>query len=323
MIKLFLGNKVIVLLLLPLYLVMYQCLNYFYPFYETGVPSNFGFWTEYIYLNSMSSTIGASFFVLINSYGLNALVNRNKFLERNTYLIALLYIVLMSLFHSAYYLNGILITHFMLILMTHQFFELNRHEDGRKTIFNSFFYAGIASTFSPILILSFPILILPILIMRPFKLREIVVSVLGYIIPFIYLVSLAYLFNDSIELNFAEQHLAQSENKDYLFVIATICILLVLGTLAVLAKSQKTTINSNKQFRILFILTLIFAICALYYIISFQQLDQLSLMLIPLSIFLIFSFLSKTYGIAATVLFYVVFGYTVIKFFLFLPNQNL
>jgi hypothetical protein len=207
--------------------------------------------------------------------------------------------------------------------MTQQFFELNRNNDGRKTVFNSFFYAGIAASFTPILILLTPLFILPVLIMRPFKLREIVVSVLGYIIPFIYIFSLAYLFNDSFEFNVAEHHLTQSESKDYLFVIATICILLILGILSVLVKSHKTTINSNKQLRILFILTLIFAICALYYMLSFQQIDHLSLILIPLSIFLIFSFLSNTYGIAATVLFYVVFGYSVIKFFLFHSNQNL
>lgn len=323
MIKLFLGNKTIVLILLPLYLVMYQCLNYFYPFYQTDVPSNFGLWSGYIHLDSTNSAICASLFVLINSYGLNALVNRNKFFERNTYLIALLYIVLMSLFHSAYYLNGLLITHFILILMIHQFFELNRHDDGRKTIFNCFFYAGIASSFTPILILLTPLLILPVLIMRPFKLREIIVSVLGYVIPFMYILSIAYLFNDPIDLNIGEHRLTESENKDYLFVIATICILLILGTLSVLVKSHKTTINSNKQLRILFIVTLIFGICALYYMLSFQQIDHLSLILIPLSIFLIFSFLSNTYGIAATVLFYVVFGYSVIKFFLFHSNQNL
>ena len=207
--------------------------------------------------------------------------------------------------------------------MTQQLFELNRNNDGRKTVFNSFFYAGIATSFTPILILLTPLLILPVLIMRPFKLQEIVVSVLGFVIPFMYILSIAYLQNDPINIGIEEHHLAQSENKDYLFVIATICILLILGILSVLVKSHKTTINSNKQLRILFILTLIFAICALYYMLSFQQIDHLSLILIPLSIFLIFSFLSNTYGIAATVLFYVVFGYSVIKFFLFHSNQNL
>jgi len=322
-IKLFLGNKTNVLLLLPLYLVMYQCLNYFYPFYQLDVPSNLGFRTEYINLDSTSSIICASLVVLMNSFGLNALVNRNKFLERNTYFIALLYIVMMSLFHSAYYLNGVLISQFLLILMIHQFFKLNRPEDGRKTIFNGFFFAGFASTFTPVLMLSAPLLILPVLIMRPFKLREIVVSVLGYATPFIYILSFAYLLNLPIDFGLGDHQLAQSENKDFLFVAATMFLFLILGTLAVLTKSQKTTINSNKQFRILFILTLIFVISALYYMLSFQQIDHLSLILIPISIFLIFSFLSNTYGIAATVLFYAVFGYSVIKFFLFLPNQNL
>ncbi len=323
MIKLFLGNKTIVLLLLPLYLFVYQGLNYFYPFYSIDLPSNFGFWTDYIELEPLSSSIGASILVLFNSYRINLLINRTKFLERNTFLIGLLYLVLMSLFHSSYYLNGILISHFMILLMIGQFFELNQHEDGRQSAFNSFFYAGLASSFNPVLLLITPLLILPVLVMRPYKITEIFVSVLAYLTPFVYVMSFSYIFDVPVDISIIVEQLEFSENKDFLFVLASVCILLVLGIFSLIQKSQKTTINSKKQFRILLILAALFICCALYYIISYQQLDQLSLVVIPVSIFLTFSFLSKTYNLAALVLFYVVFAYSVIKFFLFLPNQNL
>ena len=322
MIKLFLGNKTIVVLLLPLYLILYQLLNYFFGFYPLDDHADFGIWTPFIDLNPALSALMASFVVLFNSYGLNSLVNRNNFHEKNTYLVALIYIVLMSLFQSSYLLNGIVISHAAIILMIHQFFKLNQNEDGRKNSFNGFLLLGIVATLSPIYIITVPFLIVPVIIMRPFSLREIFAGILGLITPFIYYFSMSYLMDVQVSFDITGQQM-NFDIKDYWFVFTSIAIFLTLGLISVFIKSRSAKIQTNKQFQILILFSLIFLVCALFHIMSFQQIDHLSFVLIPLSIFLVFAFLSHFYYMAASVLFYLVFVYSVIKFFLFLPIEDL
>lgn len=283
MIKLFLGNKTVVLLLLPLYILLYQLLNYFFGFYEFDQLPNFGFWTPYFQLHSVLSAFLASVFVLLNAFGLNSLVNKNNFHERNTYLVALVYIVFMSLFQSSYMLSGILICQSGIILMTHHLFMLLKHEDGRKDIFNAFFFLGIGVTLSPVLLLTVPILLISVMLIRPFFLKELFSAFIGLTIPFIYLFSLEYLMNQQLNFDFVSQQL-EFENKDFLFVSISLTLFLILASVGAYLKSKNAKIQTNKQIRILIILIVTFIFCSLYQIVSFQQIDHLSLILIPLSI---------------------------------------
>lgn len=321
MIKLFLGNKTYVLLLLPIYLVCYQLLNYYFGFYDLDQSVYFGLWSSSIDLSALWSVIFASLVVLFNAFGLNLIVNRNNFYERNTYLVALTYIVFMSLFNTSYVLSGTLLLHSSMIIMTHQLFELNKREDGRKNVFNAFMFMGIGITLCPSFGFMMPLLILSVLVIRSFSLKEFFSAFVGLSIPFMYYLSFSYLTDSSFNFNVLSQNL-QLEIKDFWFVIISLGVFLLLCFFAVIIKSRKTKIQTSKQIRSLIVLVMTFLIFSLYHLISFQQIDHLSLVLIPMSILLILAFLSDSYAIAANVLFYIVFAYSVIKFFLFLPTQD-
>ena len=127
----------------------YQLLNYSFGFYDLDEPVHFGLWSTSVELSALWSVVFASLVVLFNAFGLNLLVNRNNFYERNTYLVALTYIVFMSLFKSSYVLCGTLLLHSSMIIMTHQLFEINKREDGRKSVFNAFMFMGIGITLYP------------------------------------------------------------------------------------------------------------------------------------------------------------------------------
>jgi hypothetical protein len=50
--------------------------------------------------------------------------------------------------------------------------------------------------------------------------------------------------------------------------------------------------------------------------IFFEQIERFSILMIPLSFFLTFSFSNKTVGLTATTLFYLTFAYSFVNFFM-------
>ncbi len=320
MIKLFLGNKTYVLLLIPFFLVCYQMLNYYFEFVELVPNQHFGLWLENIELNAIIAVVLASLVVLLNSFGLNLLVNRNNFYERNTYLVALIYVVFMSLFECSYFLNSTLLLHSTIIFMIHQLFELNKREDGRKNIFNAFLFFAIGVTLCPIYIFLLPMLIVSVTVIRQLSFKEFLMAFSGFSIPFMYYFSITYLNGSVWRPSLWSSHF-EIPQKDFWFVTISLIVFLVLSLFSVVFKMRQAKIQTNKQIRSLIILILFFFLLSLYELISFQQIDHFSLLIIPMSVLLIFAFLSDTYGMAANVLFYVVIVYSVIKFFLFLPSQ--
>ncbi len=320
MIKLFLGNKTYVLLLIPFFLVCYQMLNYYFEFVELVPNQHFGLWLENIELNAIIAVVLASLVVLLNSFGLNLLVNRNNFYERNTYLVALIYVVFMSLFECSYFLNSTLLLHSTIIFMIHQLFELNKREDGRKNIFNAFLFFAIGVTLCPIYIFLLPMLIVSVTVIRQLSFKEFLMAFSGFSIPFMYYFSITYLNGSVWRPSLWSSHF-EIPQKDFWFVTISLIVFLVLSLFSVVFKMRQAKIQTNKQIRSLIILILFFFLLSLYELISFQQIDHFSLLIIPMSVLLIFAFLSDTYGMAANVLFYMVMVYSVIKFFLFLPSQ--
>ena len=320
MIKLFLGNKTYVLLLIPFFLVCYQMLNYYFEFVELVPNQHFGLWLENIELNAIIAVVLASLMVLLNSFGLNLLVNRNNFYERNTYLVALIYVVFMSLFECSYFLNSTLLLHSTIIFMLHQLFELNKREDGRKNIFNAFLFFAIGVTLCPIYIFLLPMLIVSVTVIRQLSFKEFLMAFSGFSIPFMYYFSITYLNGSVWRPSLWSSHF-EIPQKDFWFVTISLIVFLVLSLFSVVFKMRQAKIQTNKQIRSLIILILFFFLLSLYELISFQQIDHFSLLIIPMSVLLIFAFLSDTYGMAANVLFYMVMVYSVIKFFLFLPSQ--
>ena len=320
MIKLFLGNKTYVLLLIPVFLVCYQFLNYYFEFISLAPSQHFGLWIENIELNTLVGVLLASIVVLLNSFGLNLLVNRNNFYERNTYLVALIYVVFMSLFECSYFLNSTLLLHSTIIFMIHQLFELNKREDGRKNIFNAFLFFALGVTLCPIYIFLLPMLILSVTVIRQLSFKESLMAFSGFSIPFIYYLAISYVDGSEWGSSFVYANL-DAVQKDFWFVTVSIITFIVLSLFSVVFKMRQAKIQTNKQIRSLIILILFFFLLSFYQLISFQQIDHFSLLIIPMSVLLIFSFLSDTYGMAANVLFYVVILYSVIKFFLFLPTQ--
>jgi hypothetical protein len=322
MIRLFLENRVGVVLTLPFFIGLYIFLNSQFPYYQIVEETNLGFWSSAFAEPAWLSMFLGGFFVLINAIGLNWIFNSHEFLDRNSYIVSLLYVVTMSFYHSFYSVDGLLIAQTFIICMLSQFFQLKQNTDGRRNVFNGFLFAGLAATFHPFMIFTLPILLGMILIIRPFVFREFFLALGGFLIPLTY--ALVYQWYFDHDLNF--QILKNSSNfqlqTDFLITLIFFGILLALGTFSLRTRMLKSSIRLKKQIQIIWLLVFVSLSFGIIDFLFFRQIERFSLLLIPLSILLTYSFLHKSYGIISSIVFYLTIIYSVVKFFVFIPGAQ-
>lgn len=317
MVKLFSGNRAGVLLLLPLFIVLYYFLNNFSGnHYDPGVV-NLGFWGDSSSLFSNATQLLAGTIICFNAIGINLIYNANEFLERNNYMSSLLYVVLMSFYHSFYSLDGLLLAHSAIILMIHQFFQLRQNSDGRANVFNGALFAGLAASFHPPMVGMIPFVLIMVWNIRPFNFRETLLTLVGFSIPLLYAGTYYWYSGHKIELNFLQQASDYYKEQTDFFVTATLfTLLLLLSLVSIRARMLKSSIRLKKMVNMLWWLLGVGLIYGLIDFIFFDQIERFSFLMVPLSFFLTFSFSHKTFGGVASVLFYLTFLYSLINFFL-------
>ena len=313
--KLFSGNRTIVLLLLPIFLFFYHFLNYVNEFYAYKAL-DFGLWNDFFHssyngLNSFSAIL-----ILINGIVLNKLFNRSNFFDRITYLIAPFYLVLMTFFEVGFTFSGMLFAHTLLIFMLQQLFESNQNDESKSTIFNIMFLAGAAATFLPSLIFAMPFFLIMIRCIRPLSFRDVIVGFIAGVLPFVYLYAAFYILGYS-NAPTVFWYTKNVLNGDWLVVLGVLIVAAILGFVTFMSQWQKSAIRTKRQFQMLLVLFFTFLIIALIHLLSFQQIDFFSLLLLPISILLPFAFRSESMGMAASGAFYMLIVFSVMKFFIF------
>ena len=316
MVKLFLSNRSIVQFMLPIVVVVYVLFNNYSNYFIHSDLLSFGFWGNFE-INPIVSQLLASLVVIINAIGLNAVFNWNQFLERNSFMPSLLYVVLMSFYHSFYDIDGLLIAHTFLILSIYQVYFLRQNEDGRRASFNASFFGGLAATFHPPLIGYLPFYFIMIWTIRPFILREILLSISGFLVPLLYASFYLYYSGNSLDMSIFKQSTNfQRQQFDFLVTLVIFLLSLILSFLSIQAHIRKSSIRLKKLTRVLWFMVIAGLLIGLIDFINHNQIQRFSLIMIPLSFFLTFSYFHKTLSSLAIGLFYITLSYSVIKFFL-------
>lgn len=317
MVKLFLGNRTAVLFLIPFVMMGYFLLDQFTSYYPHNAETNIGMWGVSIPLSASFLEITGAALVVLNALAINAIYNANEFFERNSYMPSLLYVVMMSFYHAAYSIDGLLVAHSFVIAMIYQLFLLRQNEDGRKHVFNGSFLAGCAATFHPPLVLLAPLLVIMVRRIRPFVFREALMVVVGMGIPLLYAGVYLWLSDSEIVLKLIDKAADYtSKQTDFLITAVLFTLLFLLSLLSIRSRMKTSSIRLKKLASMLWWLVLLGAIFGVADFFMFGQIERFSFLMIPLSFFLPFSFSSPTLGGLASFLFYITFGYSCLKFFL-------
>ena len=316
MIKIFVGNRSGVLLFLPVLVVIYAAFNFMMNYYVSSPVSGFGFYGELLPEKSLLSQILAPLLILLNAILLNAIFNRNGFMEKNNYLPALLYVVGKSYFHSYYFISGFGLAETFMIFAFMQVFRLDQNSDGKKAVFNAAFFAGLAASFYPILLLFFPFLFVIVWVLRPFVFRESTLLAIGFIIPLFYAGCYSTLFGVPIRGDSFTGFPTEWKFPD-LYVIAG--GLLLLGMAAVSLISQKlgqSSIRLKKLFRVLLWMILFYTLLSVFELLLLRKLDVPSLSIGWLAFLLTYGFGVKQVRQFPGFVFYLLLIFSVGKFFI-------
>ncbi len=316
MLNWFTGNRALVLLLLPFIVAIYVALNLWSGYYDYTPTTNLGIWGDDFILPSGLTLASGPIFALGNAILINALFNRNDFIDRNTYITALIYIVYFSCYHSFYQLDGLSISHTLLILSLFEIFKLVQNEKGNKAVFNAGFLVGLAATFHPAILIFFPFLYFMVAALRPFLFREFFLLLIGFGIPLLYAFIFSWFQENPISMNIISWATDQTPIRIDFIVIASLFILtFLLSLLSLNQQSQKTSIRTKKLLRALFIFSMFCILLGGLDYILYGQLARFSLLFIPLSFFLTFAWQSKQYQMFSSTLIYLMMFYAVAKLF--------
>lgn len=317
MIRLFLDNRTAVLLILPFLIGLYILGGVLGmdPLIANRVD---GLIFSQTTTNEFWSYFIQSFLLLINAVFLNTVFNSHEFLDKNTYIISLIYVVLTPMFVPLNQFSPVLFAHFFVIATLGVLFHLKSNSDGKITIFNAGILMSIALILLPYLTALIPIMLMMIVIIRPFNWREFFICLAGLSVQLIYYFSYLFL-NNQLEFTweFPAWQLHDYQKSLHLYPVVIIyLILLFISLLSLSARLLKSSLRLKKQIQMLgLFLSFLFILGFVDFYFS-SSIYYLSLAIIPLSYFLTYAFLSKRSGILANIFFYIALLYSFVKFFL-------
>lgn len=313
-ISIFYSNRSYALLFIPFIVATFVVLNWYFPYHVPDETAHFGMWDTLLPQTNIISQIIAPALILSNAIILNVLFNRNDFLERNNYIVSILYVTLLSNFHSFYFLDGFTIAQFIVTFGLLYLFRLNQNEDARKIVFNAAFLFGVAATFYPLFLISLPLLFWMIWVMRPFLFRESILTLIGFVVPLVY----AGVYSLFMEHTMKTSDFSSSSREmfivDILILTGATFVLFVFSLKTLFKKMQQGSIRTRKLYSILLMLVMLSILLTAIEYFGFRKGEAISLLITPLMFVLPYGFGYQKQRTAPTVFFYIIFAISVGKF---------
>lgn len=154
----------------------------------------------FVILNKTAAFIVS--FILIGLQGvyLNYIVNEFKLIKKNTFLPALFFVVLNSGASFLLEFTPIIIVNTLLLVVMHLSFLVYNKDTAFSISFNVGFLLSLASIIYFPIIIVIPLFWIVLSYLKPFNLREFVISILGFLVPVIFYVLYYFLLDRLIEL---------------------------------------------------------------------------------------------------------------------------
>jgi hypothetical protein len=239
------------------------------------------------YLNSVVAVV----LIIAEALLLNFIVVQHLVAPRDNYLTAGLYVLLMSSSKSFLTLHPILFANLFLMLSLRSVFMMHRKETAFGNAFDAGLLISIASLFYLPALFFFPLLAFSFLLMRPFIWREWVISLMGLIVPYLFVAlyyfwigDLLYLWNNRLPFTFEGKISATALPSSNYFFLITGGILTVFAVMnlfnSVAALSLKARSTSYIMFWFMLFAAVILIASPKY------KAPYTGLVFIPLSVFL-------------------------------------
>lgn len=219
-IKIFKSNSPASIILLPLLVAFCWVKAFVDPsavVVEHGMPLYRLFLSWAQSLPILAAVIGYTI-VVLTGFLYNYITNEHELLPRRTYLPGLLYSVLMSSSPLLLQCHPVIFANFFIMLMLNALINTYRQNTAFNGVFEAGFFLAIASLFYFPVIFLFPLLFVSLVVLRPFIWREWCIVIIGFIFPYIYVITYYY-WKDSLHLFWKDQVVSPiiNDNRDWHF----------------------------------------------------------------------------------------------------------
>lgn len=198
--------QLIIIFILSVLLWLSSFINPVPMIYGTVTTPLYNIIFEYLAGVPVLQVVIAYIILLFNAALLNNIYTEKGLLPKNNYLIALVYIILMSYTDSLQNLNPVLISNVLIILSLYMIIKTYDAEDSYQQILNASILISVSSFIYVPSVLIFFIIWISFALYRTYSWREWIISIIGFSIPYIFIVSYLFL-TERLSIKFTEYKL--------------------------------------------------------------------------------------------------------------------
>jgi len=188
----------------------------YHPFVIKDVSSLFR--SFFAYFSSQQLLILGFIVVFLQGLWLNNILYKKRYSQNLGYVPAFSLIAAHSLYPDAMVLNPVLLANFFIIGVIHLMLDNQSDKEVKKAIFNSGLLIALASIVFPFYLFLFFFGITGLLYLRPFKLKESLIYLFGFIVPFLWFISMLFILDKTnILLEFKLIEIAKINYSDIEF----------------------------------------------------------------------------------------------------------
>jgi membrane protein YdbS with pleckstrin-like domain len=199
--QLFRNNSpyTVLILIILAFLLKLQALSH--PFMPVALPGHYMYdWvllviTRVFGFGAFGYTLLALLMLIGQGLYLHSIIARHRLFSRPTYLPSLAYILITSLHPSLNYFSEPLIVNWILLASVDIMLHLHQTSQPRKQLFNSGFVICLAAIFQLPALAFMLLLLVALILLRPFNVGEWVVTGMGYFTPIYFLACMLFLID--------------------------------------------------------------------------------------------------------------------------------
>ena len=210
--------------------------------------------------------------IVFEAIYLNLLLNKYEVLYKGSYLPALFYVLVMSYSTEVISFHPILLVNLLLIRVLDKTFSLYKNDSPISAIFDSCFVLSLCTLiYFPSIVLFF-FFIAALSFLRPFDLREWLVAVVGFCLPFFFFGVYAF-WTDTLrqtlntiasQFSFHPFQLSQDLPQHFVVFLVFFSFLFLLAIAKLRANYYKNSIKTRSEQQVLFIFLVLGAGAALF-----------------------------------------------------------
>jgi hypothetical protein len=237
-------------------------------------------------------------FISIEAIYLNNIMNRYEVLYKSSYLPAFMYTLLMSLSFPLLSFNPVIPAAFFLIRALDKTFALFKNDAPVPPLFDGCFLIAVASLIYYPSAIFFVLFLVALAILRPFSVREWMISTIGFFLPYFFL-GVYFFWTDQLKSGWksvVENLVMHHAQKDFIITKPFFCLLVLLGFILLLSMNllrqnfYKNVIRTRSNQQILLLFLILAAVSS--WMLKVVSLYHFTLMGIPLSVFFGYFFLA-------------------------------